>query len=279
MKNIKKLSLGLFIFLAYVFLGGILIKVFPGLWGVFVWHLSGIAVGVLYLNRNSAIKWWQGSFFPTGKQIFIYSLLLVLVWIVGQSLAFSIIENVGDSAFGVYQDRTGIDPGLYVIISLIVAPISEEYIFRGLLYRSIRDNTKYPLISAIITSWVFCFAHGTLVHLFVGFALSLLSIMVYERTCNIKYSIITHMLHNFLATGLSGIIPVTGFMYNLNIMISVACFVVLLLLYLLFKTYKMKETLRIKRTLLGGDSILSEEFSIGSEDEFYGEEEKENFKS
>lgn len=124
-----------------------------------------------------------------------------------------------------------------MLISLVFAPISEEFVFRGILYRSLRDRAKYPLISALIVSFIFAVAHGTIVHLFVGFSVSLVGIILYERTGKISYSVFSHLIHNFLATGLSGLIPVMGFMYNLTLMIFIGISFILILIYLLYRTY------------------------------------------
>lgn len=57
-------------------------------------------------------------------------------------------------------------------------------------------------------------------------------------TDKIKYCIITHALHNFLATALSGIIPVFPFMYDLNIMVGLAALVIGLFIGILVRVYQ-----------------------------------------
>lgn len=57
-------------------------------------------------------------------------------------------------------------------------------------------------------------------------------------TDKIKYCIITHALHNFLATALSGIIPVLSFMYDLNIMVGLSALVIGLFIGILVRVYQ-----------------------------------------
>lgn len=61
---------------------------------------------------------------------------------------------------------------------------------------------------------------------------------------NITYSIITHALHNFLATALSGIIPVLSFMYDLKIMVGLAALVVGLLIGILVRVYQSQKVVK-----------------------------------
>lgn len=63
-------------------------------------------------------------------------------------------------------------------------------------------------------------------------------------TGKIKYCIITHALHNFLATALSGIIPVFPFMYNLDIMVLLAALVSGLLIGILVRVYQKQRIVK-----------------------------------
>lgn len=72
-------------------------------------------------------------------------------------------------------------------------------------------------------------------------------------TGNITYCVITHALHNFLATAISGIIPVLPFMYDLNIMVGLAGLVVGLLIGILVRVYQNQKVIK-------EDLIFIEEF-------------------
>lgn len=85
----------------------------------------------------------------------------------------------------------------YIISVVIIAPISEEFIFRGIILN--RLNRIFPLIVAIIISSIlFGLMHGFsgLIHAFVfGVCMS----VVYLKTENIFVSIFIHFLNNFTA--------------------------------------------------------------------------------
>lgn len=86
---------------------------------------------------------------------------------------------------------------MYIFSGAIVAPISEEFIFRGVLLN--RLNRLFPMIIAIISSSIlFGLMHGFsgLIHAFVfGVCMS----VVYLKTQNIFASISIHFLNNFIA--------------------------------------------------------------------------------
>lgn len=244
LKHIKEISIGFGIYVFYILIGSLMMQMLPDLWGHFLWQFVGIGFGFFYLYWKKQKEQIIHDFFPTGKQVLLFGLLLTLVWIVGQSLAFSIITNSGDRSFEQYQQTLGVNPLLYLLTSLVFAPISEELIFRGVLYRSFRDHMGHPLVAGLFVSCLFALSHGTAVHLFVGMGVSLLSIIVYEMTGKIIYCIITHALHNFLVTALSGIIPVFPFMYDLNIMVILATLISGLLIGILVRVYQKQRIVK-----------------------------------
>ncbi|MFH1771850.1 MAG: type II CAAX endopeptidase family protein [Candidatus Omnitrophota bacterium] len=86
---------------------------------------------------------------------------------------------------------------IFFLEAVIIAPVAEEFFFRGFLFKLLRK--KYPFyLSAVAVSFIFSVIHKTpnnILPLFVvGFALSYL----YEKTQNITSSIIYHSLFNFL---------------------------------------------------------------------------------
>jgi len=95
----------------------------------------------------------------------------------------------------------GLPTLLLLVQTVIFGPIAEELLFRGFLFKALRN--KYPFaVSAGISSLIFSLLHlepGHILPLFViGMALSYL----YERTQNITSPIIFHTLFNGLNTAL-----------------------------------------------------------------------------
>lgn len=94
------------------------------------------------------------------------------------------------------------DPHLAIvnIISVgILAPIVEEVVFRGLLYRRLRDYSSV-LAAIIISALIFGIYHGNVVQAIYASILGAILAILYERYKNIWAPILAHMAANIYAT-------------------------------------------------------------------------------
>ncbi|WP_125567350.1 CPBP family intramembrane glutamic endopeptidase [Companilactobacillus insicii] len=98
---------------------------------------------------------------------------------------------------------------ILVLFTIIVAPILEEILFRGIFMNWFFVNN--PLVSVLISGIAFGYAHAPFspstdwVYALSKVLLGIILAAVYVRTKNIKASITVHFLNNFLAI-LSGIL-------------------------------------------------------------------------
>ena len=82
-----------------------------------------------------------------------------------------------------------------ILCIVILAPIVEEYIFRGLIF--VRIKQGIPAKFAIVFSaLLFGFFHGNLVQFLYGFACGLLLAWLYEAYGTLKAPVIAHMVMN-----------------------------------------------------------------------------------
>lgn len=79
--------------------------------------------------------------------------------------------------------------------AIVLAPVSEEILFRGILYPAIKLR-GYPKIALISTSLVFALIHGSLMTLVPLFFLSLVFVWLYERTGTLAAPIVAHSFFN-----------------------------------------------------------------------------------
>jgi len=83
----------------------------------------------------------------------------------------------------------------FAFMAVVVAPIGEEILFRGILYPAIKQN-GYPKVAVVGTAFLFGLFHLNLLSFvaltFVGFAL----IYIYEHTDNLLAPIIAHAFFN-----------------------------------------------------------------------------------
>ena len=89
---------------------------------------------------------------------------------------------------------------LWVVIfgTVIVAPVVEELVFRGVIFRRMRDDHGF-LISAVVGSATFGLIHFNLVQGIFGFFMGLVFSFIYERTHRLTAPIIAHASANVLS--------------------------------------------------------------------------------
>lgn len=87
------------------------------------------------------------------------------------------------------------------LISVIVAPIVEEYVFRMIIFSFI-EKIFGVLPALILTSFIFAVLHGGLVQLVPLFLLALVLQLLYMRYKSLYPSIFLHMLHNLIIMAL-----------------------------------------------------------------------------
>lgn len=83
----------------------------------------------------------------------------------------------------------------FIVIPSLIAPILEEIIFRGILFK--RLSSKLPfVVSALISSIIFAYLHGDIPFFLSYLAIGFLFCYLYKRTNSLLVPIITHMLMN-----------------------------------------------------------------------------------
>jgi len=97
---------------------------------------------------------------------------------------------------------------LAVVVVVVLAPVTEELYFRGILFRSVRDR-RGPWLGILVSSLLFGLVHYTptdgpgvivlpLVMVFTGAALALM----YERSANLVVPVAAHMTFNAIGVTL-----------------------------------------------------------------------------
>ncbi|MDR1173450.1 MAG: CPBP family intramembrane metalloprotease [Puniceicoccales bacterium] len=95
-----------------------------------------------------------------------------------------------------------------IVTIVAIAPILEEIIFRGFIYRMLKGRGS-KFIAAGFTSFIFAVVHWNLLA-FVGlFTLSICLIKIYEHSADLREPILVHALFNA--------ITVTGLLWNSHV--------------------------------------------------------------
>lgn len=81
------------------------------------------------------------------------------------------------------------------VTAIVLAPISEEILFRGILYPFVKQHFR-PELAVVGTSLVFAVIHSNLMTFIPLFLFSLVLIWLYENTDTLLAPIVTHALFN-----------------------------------------------------------------------------------
>lgn len=173
-----------------------------------------------YASRLNRVELSIGAAFHKALPLFL--MFLPVIWIA--SLFWTNLLTAFEAA-GVIEAfepqelitlfQRGGDPiavGLLVAMAVILAPVVEELIFRGCIYRFLKSQTNL-LPAQIISGIVFSFMHWNLMSFVPLVIVGMLLARVYEKTGNILVAIWFHAFFNAFSllmlfiTGLSEAIP------------------------------------------------------------------------
>lgn len=206
-KWVRGLFLAITLFATYTTVGIICVSTFGSVAGTFIWNLISIGLLIFYLSRRGYEYLNKGLLRLKAQDHILLSTSLFFLWLVAQLVSLYIYTSQGDPAFDNYQANRQMNYTLYLTISLVLAPISEELMFRGVFYGILRKSTGI-VFALILQLFVFSFVHGTTVHLVPTILLSLFLTVVLELTGDIKYSMLYHGLFNGFSIFLGALIAV-----------------------------------------------------------------------
>lgn len=107
-----------------------------------------------------------------------------------------------DSYSGVEAAIFGSSVALQIVAAGIVGPVVEELLFRGLIYKRLREFTGIN-ISAVLSAVIFGIFHGNWVQAPYAIIIGLAAVFVYEKYKSIIAPVLFHMSVNMASIGMS----------------------------------------------------------------------------
>lgn len=156
----------------------------------------------IYLRKYASPKMCYKDFSGFGWVVILVS--FVIMYILTQAAGHVITANFEDAYMSEYTDMPEQELMLYVIMSVTLAPLAEELLFRGFMYQWMRRYVGIPF-SFIVSTVFFTAIHGTFGHIPVTVGLSLFLCILLEMTGKLRYTIGFHILYNVF--GLTYIVP------------------------------------------------------------------------
>lgn len=115
------------------------------------------------------------------------------------SFAYFEIDPKSQSAVQNFLASEGMTRYAAIVTVVLIAPLTEEILFRGFLYGALRHALpQYPYTIMVVAAAIFACIHGSLVVLFPIFMLGLFLTWLYQRTQCLWLCILVHSLHNSL---------------------------------------------------------------------------------
>lgn len=161
-------------------------------------------------------------------------------------MASTFVHNVAASNYlQVYSDLSDDALLYYLILALTFGPIAEEILFRGILYRYIREDFG-KIFSVLFSGILFGLMHGTTEHLPIAIGLTFVCCIVFEFTGKLWYCILIHILSNMFSLIFVMTINIPAWVGTLLFAILLIVMTVMLLLtdrlYGVFRKDKNRQT-------------------------------------
>jgi uncharacterized protein len=137
-----------------------------------------------------------------------------------------------------------------LIYASIIAPITEELIFRKLLLDKLRRFGDVPAI--LMTGIAFGLFHMNLSQMFYAAVLGFIFAYITIKTNTIRYSILLHILVNFLGTGVSQLSTMDNWMIKMAVgqwvIASIIAGIILFVFQIKKITFKKADSLLMKKS-------------------------------
>lgn len=191
---------------------GALVSVVTGGWsdaytegGLTLIYLAFGIAGWQFALRRRGATWQDAGFRKPSRR----AVIAIVPAYVGLVLVEGAVALASEGLFGsspgletqlqIPADSISLAEKLVLLLGAVVAaPLVEEFLFRGLLYRYMRSRVRVPL-AVVLTSLVFAVLHGFLGLIPILVVFGVMMALLVERYKTLVPSIVLHALNNGVA--------------------------------------------------------------------------------
>ena len=163
--------------------------------------------------------------------------ITIAFWFICSVIATVLYAYFGDTSFDMYVESQQTAATWSLLLTVVLAPVSEELLFRGLVYGQLRRSGLGFWFAGLSSSIVFSVFHGTMVHIVPAMFMGMWFVSVYEYTGRIWWSMIAHSFYNMLVIVGTGI-AIPDFFMNIPTVMVLTGLLVCFLLF--FREYPLK---------------------------------------
>lgn len=175
-------------------------KSYANIYGGIISFIIGLIVVLIILLPEMKAKPKPGA--ATGGQVVLWSFLGIFMAFIGQIIAANIeiyilgIETSSENTENI-MEITKVVP-LFTVITVIIAPILEEIIFRKIIFGTLYKHMNF-FLAGIISAVIFGLVHMDALHLLIYTSMGLVFAFLYVKTKRIIVPIIAHAGMNGIA--------------------------------------------------------------------------------
>jgi membrane protease YdiL (CAAX protease family) len=167
---------------------------------IYYFVAMGLSFWIVFSIWKSKVEDHSFKFTINNKKV----IPLVLLGTIGiqyaLTLPISSLIPMSEEMMEIFKESIGNPRNIFAFITLVVlAPILEELIFRGIILRGLL-NRYSPFIAIVLSSTLFGIVHLNPWQFVSAFFLGIFIGWVYSQTKSISLSIIIHAFNNFMAS-------------------------------------------------------------------------------
>lgn len=172
-----------------------------GLIGLWLGFGAAIYYAYFYGNLRSMPQQWR----PRPSDVVYVALGIVCQLLVDVAYAPFDVKHLNRPVTHLFGAAHGVTFVLLIVMTMFLAPIMEEWLFRGVLFRAINegasrmDSRRALVLAVLVSAALFAAAHGEPVQFLGLFFLGIVLSLLLWRTKRIIPSVITHMSFNGVA--------------------------------------------------------------------------------
>ncbi len=162
-----------------------------------VWYVVlGVAPFAIVAAVLRGVSWHELGWRPAPRRWYGAALLAVLVYWVGSGIVNALLPEMGEPAAETLSQFGGRSILEVLVITAVAGPLAEELLFRGVLYRWLRD--RWGVVAAVVlSSATFALAHDDRASIGL-FGFGVLMALLYERSGSLYVAVFAHVVTNVL---------------------------------------------------------------------------------
>lgn len=172
-----------------------------GLVGLWMGFGAAIYYAYFYGNLRSLPQQWR----PRPSDVAYVALGVLCQLLVDAAYAPFDVKHLNRPVTHLFGGAHGLTFVLLIVMTMVLAPIMEEWLFRGVLFRAMNEGSsransrRSVAVAVLVSAALFAAAHGEPVQFLGLFFLGIILALLLWRTKRIIPSVITHMSFNGVA--------------------------------------------------------------------------------